>query len=228
MKRNRWFGIAAAGLALALPLAAQQKAPEAKDIRRKAVIVKEGDRVEVLGDGELPRVWVGGAGGYLGISPVGLTDELRAHFGVSGDAGVMVGKVFEDTPAAKAGLRVGDIITQVDGTRVESTFDITRALRGKKKGDQVRVDYMRDRAPLQTFVTLDERRGGSAFTFTVPEIPLIEIDEQAIDKMMEGARAMAVAPKGKPRIFRFDDCDELQTRIKDLESRLKELEKRLK
>ncbi len=228
MKRNRWFGIAAAALALALPLAAQQKAPEAKDIRRKAVIVKDGERVEVFGDGELPRVWVGGAGGYLGISPVGLTDELRAHFGVAGDAGVMVGKVFEDTPAAKAGLRVGDIITQVDGTRVESPFDVTRALRGKKKGDQVRVDYMRDRAPLQTFVTLDERRGGSAFTFTMPEIPPIEIDEQAIEKMVEGARAMAVAPDGKPRVFRFGDCDELQTRIKDLESRLKELEKRLK
>lgn len=234
MKRNRWIVIVAAGLALALPLAAQQAkpapAPEAKEVKRKMVVVRDGERVEVFDDDNaLPRVFVGGGGGYLGISPVGLTDDLRAHFGVPQDAGVMVGKVFDDTPASKAGLRVGDIITQVDGKKVESTFDVTRAMRGKKKGDQVRVDYVRDRAATHAFVTLDERRGGSAFTFTMPEIPPIEIDEEHLEKAMEeGFRAFRVAPEARARVFAAPDCDALQSRIKDLESRLKELEKRLK
>lgn len=226
MKTRTWIGIAAAGLALALPLAAQQAAtqvaPRAKE--RKTIVVRDGERIEVFDDGEgLPRTFFGG--GYLGISPVGLTDELRAHFGAG--AGVMVGKVFEDTPAAKAGLRVGDIVTQVDGKKVDSTWDITRALRDKKKGDQVRIDYIRDRAAGHAFVTVDERRGEGAFTFVMPEIPPIEIDEEAMAKAMEGARAMVKVAPGA-RAFRFEECEELQTRIKDLESRLKELEKRLK
>ncbi|HEY0593180.1 MAG TPA: PDZ domain-containing protein [Thermoanaerobaculia bacterium] len=231
MKRNRWMGIAAAALALALPLAAQQPkaAPEAKEGKRKTVIVRDGERVELFDDDGTPgRVFVAGGGGYLGISPIGLTDELRTHFGVPKDAGVMVGKVFDDTPAAKSGLRVGDIITQIDGKEVESAFDVTRAMRGKKKGDQVRVDYIRDRAAGHAFVTLDERRGGSAFTFTMPEIPPIEIDEQQLEKAMEGFRAFRVAPEARAKILAAPDCDELQSRLKDLESRLKELEKRLK
>jgi hypothetical protein len=232
MKRNRWIGIAAAGLALAIPLAAQQAKPapppEPKEVKRKTVVVRDGERVEVFDeDNAFARVFVPGGGGYLGISPVGLTDDLRAHFGVPQDAGVMVGKVFDDTPASKAGLRVGDIVTQVDGKKVESTFDITSALRGKKKGEQVRVDYMRDRTASHALVTLDERRGGSAFTFTMPELPSIEIDTERIEKAMEGFRVRG-APEARARVLAGPDCNELQGRIKDLESRLKELEKRLK
>ncbi len=229
MNRKRWIGIAAFGLALALPVAAQQApAPEAKEVKRKAVVVRDGERVEVFDDDNgFGRVFVAGGGGYLGISPVGLTGDLRAHFGVPQDAGVMVGKVFDDTPASKAGLRVGDIVTQVDGKKVESTFDITRALRGKKKGEQVRVDYIRDRAAAHAFVTLDERRGGSSFSFTMPEIPPIQFDAEQLEKAMEGMR-VRLAPEGRARVFTAPDCAELQGRIKDLESRLKELEKRLK
>lgn len=223
MNTKRWIGTAATAAMLALPLLAQE-APEAKDAKRRAVIVRN-EQIEVLGDRDGHRFVFAGGGGYLGISPVGLTDELRAHFGVAKDAGVMVGKVFEDTPAAKAGLRVGDVVTQVDGKDVESTWDITRALQQKKKGDQVRVDFFRDRAPQNVFVTLDERRGD--FAFRMPEFPRIEIDREKLEKALEGARAMA--PKARARVFTFGtDCDELQARIRDLESRLKELEKRLK
>ena len=50
------------------------------------------------------------SGKVLGVGLTDLTPELREHFGVGGDAGVMISRVVEDSPAAKAGLRVGDII----------------------------------------------------------------------------------------------------------------------
>lgn len=227
MKKNRWIGLAAAGVMLALPALAQ-KAPEAKDVRRKTVIVR-GDQVEVRGDREHPRALVFIGGGYLGISPVALTDDLRSHFGVAKEAGVMVGGIFDDTPAARAGLRVGDIITQVDGQKVRSSWDISHALREKKKGDQVRIDYVRARAPQHLFVTLDERRGETSWNFRFPEIPPITIDRAEMEKALEGVRGLALAPEARARIFAMGaDCEDLQARIKELEKRLKELEKRLK
>jgi membrane-associated protease RseP (regulator of RpoE activity) len=226
MNVKRIVGVSVAAVMLALPALAQ-KAPEAKDVRRSVIV--RGDHVEVVGDADGPRrLFVAGGGGYLGISPVRLTDELRAHFGAPTDAGVIVGKIFEDTPAAKAGLKVGDIVIQVDGKKVESTFDITRALSEKKKGDPVRVDYVRNRTPMHAFVTLDERRGGSTWTFQMPEIPPIHIDGEHLEKAMEGVRVFRNSPEARARVFALGDCDELQTRIKELESRLKELEKRLK
>ncbi|HEU5162972.1 MAG TPA: PDZ domain-containing protein [Thermoanaerobaculia bacterium] len=229
MRIKPWIHIAAAGLMIALPLAAAGQDDDAKDVRKKVVVVRDGEQVEVIGDNDgTRRFFVAGGGGYLGISPVGLTDELRAHFGVPQDSGVMVGKVFDDAPAAKAGLRVGDVITQVDGQKVESTFDVSRALRGKKKGEQVRVDFIRDRAAQHAFVTVEERKGGSSWTFQLPAIPPIELDAEAL-RSMESARALSLSADGKTRVFSIGaDCNELQSRIKELEQRLKELEKRLK
>lgn len=228
MSMKRWIHIAAAGLLIALPLAATDS-DDVKDVRKKRVVVRGGEQVEVIaGDDGQRRFFVAGGGGYLGISPVALTGELRSHFGVPQDAGVMVGKVFDDAPAAKAGLRVGDVITQVDGEKVESTFDISRALRGKKKGEQVRVDFVRSGAPQHAFVTVDERKGGSAWTFQLPPIPPIEFDAEAM-RALENARGMSISSDGKTRVFSVGtNCEELQTRIKDLEQRLKDLEKRLK
>jgi hypothetical protein len=234
MKNTRWIGFAAASLLLALPALAQtaRVAPRAekedKDVKRKTVVVR-GDQVEVFGDEGGPRTLVGLSGGYLGIAPVALTEDLRTHFGVSRETGVMIGDVFDDTPAARAGLRVGDIITQVDGKDVRSTFDITRALSSKKKGDQVRVDFVRDRAAQHAFVSVDERRGATAFRFAFPDVDVddVLIDREQIESAMEGWRRLA--PEARPRVMTLGgDCQELQGRIQELETRLKELEKKLK
>src|SRR5262245_15606747 len=55
-------------------------------------------------------VRIGGkhAGGFLGVQLIGITPELRQHYGVPKDAGVLVGAVEADSPAAKAGIQVGD------------------------------------------------------------------------------------------------------------------------
>src|SRR4029077_19784150 len=58
--------------------------------------------------------------GYLGIQLIEITPELRAHYGVARDAGVLVGGVEPDSPAAKAGIEVGDIITRDGGARLEA------------------------------------------------------------------------------------------------------------
>ena len=75
-----------------------------------------------------------GKGGFLGVQLTELTAELREHFGVPSDAGVMVSKVLDDTPAAKAGIQVGDIVSGVDGETVSSAGELAHRIRGFEDG----------------------------------------------------------------------------------------------
>jgi serine protease Do len=61
---------------------------------------------------------------YLGVGIQSLTPELAEQFGVQPHQGALITRVFPDTPAAKMGLRSGDIVTAVDGTPVATAQDL--------------------------------------------------------------------------------------------------------
>lgn len=114
------------------------------------------------------RTHVGG--GFLGVQLAELTPELRAHFGVPEDAGVMVSKVIDDSPAAKAGLLVGDIITAVEGERVGSGNQLGGSVRSRKEGDVVLLEVWRDGSMHNLTATVTERQTpahGTEWAFVV-------------------------------------------------------------
>ena len=82
--------------------------------------------------------------GFLGVELTPLTPELRVHFGVAEDTGVMVARVEEGGPAQAAGIRVGDILSAIDGERIESGRQLSRAVRKKEEGDLVTLELYRD------------------------------------------------------------------------------------
>jgi serine protease Do len=84
------------------------------------------------GDGNF--VFSFGANRRIGVSTQTLTKQLADYFGVS-DGGLLITSVNENTPAAKAGLKAGDVITAVDGEKVTSSGDIVRAINKKQDGD---------------------------------------------------------------------------------------------
>ena len=119
-----------------------------------------GEQIIRIGDGDDPMIiGIGGRRGFIGVRLIEISDDLRKHYGASADAGVLVSEVEADSPAAKAGIQVGDIITQADGDRVDSTWDLSRAVREKKTGDKVRLQVLRDRRTQDVTVTLEEREG---------------------------------------------------------------------
>lgn len=85
-----------------------------------------------------------GGGAFLGVQMTELTPELRTHFGVTEDAGVMVSKVVEDSPAFRAGIRVGDVISAVGGKRVASGSSLAKAIGGREAGEAVNIELWRD------------------------------------------------------------------------------------
>ncbi len=98
-----------------------------------------------------------GGGAFLGVELSDLTPELRTHFGVPQDAGVMVGKLVDESPAFRAGLEVGDIVTAVDGEPVASSSALARAIRGHEDGETVVLEVWRDGQMQKISATLEER-----------------------------------------------------------------------
>lgn len=99
--------------------------------------------------------------GWLGVSMQPLTRELAAKFGHQG-GGVLVSEVLADTPAAKAGLRSGDILTRLDGRPLADNRSLLNAVGAKRPGDEVELEYLRDGRLAQARVTLARRPADAA------------------------------------------------------------------
>jgi membrane-associated protease RseP (regulator of RpoE activity) len=97
--------------------------------------------------------------GRLGVSVIQISPELRAYFGAPGDRGVLVDSVRPDSPAAKAGVRVGDILTDVDGAAAKSATDILDAMSARKKGDAVPMAALRKGQRVELRATLEDDAG---------------------------------------------------------------------
>ena len=92
---------------------------------------------DLIQQGKVVRPW-------LGISVQDLTPEMMEHFKVKEKEGVLVGQVYPDTGAEKAGMISGDIIKSVDGMPVKNVNELVREILKKKVGQKVKVGIIRD------------------------------------------------------------------------------------
>lgn len=96
--------------------------------------------------------------GYLGLYPRDLDPALARTVGYNGEGGALVQDVSgRDTPAAKAGLKSGDVITEVDGKAVKTARHLTEVVADLPVGKPVQVKFVRDGRVQTTTVTLGER-----------------------------------------------------------------------
>ena len=100
--------------------------------------------------------------GWLGVSLQPLTSDLAASFGVEGGKGALVAEVQPQSPAAKAGLRSGDVIVEVNGKKVDSAADVVRTVGFAKPGEEARLTVWRDRARHTLTAKLGEQPGETA------------------------------------------------------------------
>lgn len=104
-----------------------------------------------------------GGGRRIGIATQALTDQLADYFGVGASGGLLVTSVSQNSPAAKAGLKAGDIITEVDGARLKTAGELTRALNRKDEGE-VTINITRDRKTRTVKVTPERSQNPTLFT----------------------------------------------------------------
>lgn len=115
---------------------------------------------------ELFNYSFGGSSRRVGITTSVLTKQLADFFGVSGGMGLLISSISENSPAAKAGLRAGDVITEVDGEKIDDPADFIRALNKKEEGE-VTLTIIRDKSQRTIKVTPEKR--------TTPSINLTEL-----------------------------------------------------
>jgi Do/DeqQ family serine protease len=91
--------------------------------------------------------------GWIGVEPNDLSPELAETFGVKASAGVIITGVLQNGPAAKAGLRPGDVITGVADKNVGNTQELLSAVAGLKPGTATRFVLQRGSDKLELDVT---------------------------------------------------------------------------
>jgi serine protease Do len=99
--------------------------------------------------GRVPRPW-------LGIVGQAVTPGLAAHYDLPANQGVIVANLVEGGPAQDGGIRVGDIIVEVNGVDVKGNSDVERELYKKKPGDAVSAKVRRRGKSLDVKLKLAE------------------------------------------------------------------------
>jgi serine protease Do len=82
--------------------------------------------------------------GWLGVQIQPVTKPLAKTFGLDEPRGALVGDVFDDSPASKANLKVGDVIVEFNGKDVKEFDDLPRIVASTPPGTEVKVRVLRD------------------------------------------------------------------------------------
>jgi serine protease Do len=105
---------------------------------------------------DIPQPVMSWRSGMIGIEGESVKGQLAEFFGVS--EGVLVRSVAKDMPAAKAGVKAGDVITKVDDAKVDAPRDITTAIRKAKDKQTLKLTLMRQKAEMTLEVTLEAQK----------------------------------------------------------------------
>jgi serine protease Do len=126
--------------------------------------------------GRIPRltVQVGGAS-YLGIGVADITTERVKALNLKDERGAEVTNVAADSPAAKAGIKEGDVVIEYDGTAVQGIEQLTRLVRETPVGHQVKIAVWRNGAAQTLTATVEARKGmaisSDGFPIVIPSLP---------------------------------------------------------
>ena len=94
--------------------------------------------------------------GYLGVHIQDLNEAFAAALDLEDDAGVLVSKVVEDSPAEAAGLQQGDLILTINGRDAVDSDRFTRRVRRIDAGETATLEILRKGRPMDITVTLGE------------------------------------------------------------------------
>lgn len=206
--------------------------------RHKVIIARNGMLpCDALGDHEGFRKT---RRAFLGIEATSLTPELRRHFGVPDDAGVMVGQVVEGSAAEQAGLRVGDILTRVDGRDIHGGWDVSNALANVDGGSVVDVEYWRDGTRTALAVTLGEKETcqldlsmhldglSNLEHLDLGNLPGLELSAEALETALEAIQDIDWEDSLRGlEDLRLEGLEGLDEQMEDLRHRMEELHERM-
>src|SRR6266849_9482913 len=140
---------------------------------------------------------------WLGVETQEVTADTAKELKLPAERGVVVGRVTQDSPAAKAGLKEKDVITEVNGQRVEGASQFRRMIHEIPAGRTAQLTVWRDGRAQTLTVTLGEAEEGhrawmkaapGAFAFRMPDVQIPEIPS------IDWGEGMNTVLAGRPRL----------------------------
>ncbi len=95
--------------------------------------------------------------GWIGVEPRDLTPELADSLNLAARSGVLITGVLQDGPAARGGLRPGDVVTQLAGQPVRNTSELLAAVAAQPPGSEATVAVQRNNQPLTLTLAVAQR-----------------------------------------------------------------------
>ena len=140
--------------------------------------------------------------GYLGLVLQELVPSQRKFFQVeAGEQGVIIAQLAEAGPAARAGLRVRDVILAIDGQKVSTPFELANAVGFNPPGTMIEVSYLRDGERLSVKVELGKApnmKRQAKKTVTLWDLSLEEVQSNNESGMID--RGILVLQQSKHQI----------------------------
>ena len=95
--------------------------------------------------------------GYIGVEPQDLTPELAEAFKLPRNDGAIIAGVMRDGPADRAGVKVGDILIDVDGKPVPNTASMLNVIAQLKPGSTAKFRFLRDGETVEIPIRIGKR-----------------------------------------------------------------------
>jgi serine protease Do len=146
---------------------------------------------QLLKDGAVHR-------GYLGVQVQPLDADVAAHLGLAGKTGVVIGKVMPGGPAARGGLKEGDVLTDIAGQSLEGPQGLQHVVAGLPLGKPVELTVYRDGVRQVLTLTVEEQPEafGTAADFSESEgTALAKTGIKVVDLTAAKARELGYAEK---------------------------------
>lgn len=240
----------AAQQAMALPQPAGDD-PRDEVVVRKVVAVNAGEKCEQSDEHCKDFVWmmeedgaeidvhvmpfeIHGRGGYLGVEYLPIGVELLEHFDVDAESGVLVSRVVDNSPASRADIRVGDVITAIDGRNLEHSHEFGVSIARREKGDTVELELWRNASSFSVTAVI-ETRERPRFDFSQMLVPgpdadrfLFRVDPERLKDAQRKLELVLEDSDLREHIKGITvDEQQLQERMKQLEEQLRRLEQQL-
>jgi len=135
--------------------------------------------------------------GWLGVYIQEVTRQLAESFGMDQPRGALVAQVMEDSPAGKAGIKVGDIILKFNGQKIVRSADLPPMVGRTQVGQKAKVEVLRGGKPMTLLVTIgqlpdeekpvqakteaQDKKLGQLYGMTLSELSAEQAAEMAID-----------------------------------------------
>ncbi|RMG56838.1 MAG: DegQ family serine endoprotease [Gammaproteobacteria bacterium] len=135
--------------------------------------------------------------GRLGVVAQDLTPELAGAFGIERDAGAVIAQVERPSPAERAGIRAGDVVTRVNGRQVRGASDMRNVIGLLRVGSEVELELLRNGRPMKVSVRIEAPEvhvlDGGELSHWLKGLKLADRDAEG--KAVEGVLVQAADPR---------------------------------